>query len=166
MIIGLTNNNSVCDIDDYTTFFVTLDDKLDDKIDWLSNKTNLEEKQFDNSDKNYNTNFIHKINFRYYNTDLENFSIYNKTNDEPKKINIDMNFHEILNSCNIKKNNVNRINNFKKIIDSELNINKPLISSKCSRNTKNLNKFLTIFSGPNNKNILEGIVDNNLHNKI
>ncbi len=168
MIGGLINNNSVCSVDDYTTFFVSLDDTLDGKFDGLSNKLNLEEKQLDyvDNNNNYNTNIIHKINLRYYNANFNNFSIYNKTNDEPKKNNIDMDFNEILNSCNIKKNKVNRVNNFKKLINSELNINTPLISSKCSRNTKNLNKFLTIFSGPNNKNILEGIVCNNLHNKI
>ena len=144
MIKGLINNNSFCGVNDYTTFFVTFDDKLE----WLSNKTNQEEKQFDNGDNNYSTNIIRKINLRYYNTDFNNFSIYNKTNDEPKK------------------NKVNKVNNFKKVIDLEFNKNTPQISSKCSSNTKILNKFITIFSGPNNKNILDKIVGNNLHIKI
>ena len=69
--IKKTTNNSV---DNYTNFFVTLDDtlddslddKFDDKLDWLNNKKNLEEKQIDNShngDNNYTTDFIHKIYF-------------------------------------------------------------------------------------------------------
>ena len=166
MITGLINNNNVCGVDDYTVFYVTFDDSLDGKFDGPIYKTNLEEKQLENSDNNYSTNFIRKINLRYYDTDFNNFSIYNKPNDEPKKNNLDMDFEEILNSGDIKKNKVNRLNNFKKLIDSEFNINTPLISSKCSRNTKNLNKFITMLSGPNNKNILEKIVGNNLHNKI
>ena len=166
MIRGF-NNNSFCGVNDYTTFFVTLDDKLDDKLEWLSNnKTNQEEKQFDNFDNNYSTNIIRKINLRYYNTDFNNFSIYNKTNDEPKKFNLDMDLEEIINSGNIKKNKVNRVNKFKKVIDLEFNKNTPQISSKCSSNTKILNIFITMLSGPNNKNILDEIVSNNLHIKI
>jgi hypothetical protein len=159
MIGGLINNNRVCSIDDYTTFYVTLDDTLDGKFDGPSNKTNLEEKNLDNS-----ANSIRKINLRYYDTNLDNFSIYNKTNAEPKKINLD--FEEILHINNIKKNKVNRVNNFKKLIDSEFNMNTPLISSKCSRDTKNLNKFITMLSGQNNKNILDKIVNNKIYEKI
>ncbi len=157
------------DDNDYDYFYHdTLDNLLDDISD---NKFGNNIKKMDIEEKLYfNNNFINNIHFRYYDINCNDFSIYNESSCDLKKINIDMNFDDIINN-NFQNNKSNKdkkvkVNNFKEVIDTKLNINPNLISCKCNRNTKNLNKFITIFSGPGNKNTLDEIIGNNLHNKI
>jgi len=153
---------------DYDYFYHdTLDNLLDDisdnKFGNNIKKMNIEEKL------DFNNDFINNIHFRYYDINCNDFRIYNESSCYLKKINIDMDFDNVINN-NFQKNKSNKcnkvikVNNFKQVIDAKLNIN--FNSCKCNRNTKNLNKFITIFSGPGNKNTLDEIIGNNLHNKI
>ncbi len=156
------NYNNYDNYDKYDYFYHdTLDNLLDEipdnKLDNNCEKMNIEEKLCNN---NINFNNIH---FKYYDMNYNNLSLYDITRCDLQKINFD----EILNSNYLNKvNKVNKVNNFKELINSNLNMNRNLISCKCDRKTKNLNKFITMFSGPNNQDILNEIVNNNLHNKI
>ncbi len=103
----------------------------------------------------------YNINLKYY--DLgDNYSIYNnKSNNDFEYPSLDLNFNDLFNKYNVKKEN--KTDSFKKLINSKVNINSNFISCKCNRNTKNLNKLITMFSGPSNKDVLNEIVSSNLH---
>jgi hypothetical protein len=156
-----TKNDSMYDISDYPIHPIDMDeyihryilDSPDEKDIISNNKVGLDEKYCFNSNN---------ICLKYY--DLgDNYSLYNNGSSKFNKINMDLNFNDLFYTTKIKKNNVSC---FKKLIESKVSKNSNLISFKCNRNTKNLNKLITIFSGPSNKEVLNEIVSSNLHNKI